>query len=83
MNLQADSRTGHSGQSGGVLETSSEGGVKGTAAESKNNNLDSSNDDLVRANTEQIPQNFSDSSIAKFSIESTGNLTGSKSNIFG
>ena len=37
----------------------------------------------MRANTEQIPQNFSDSSIAKFSIESTGNLTGSKSNIFG
>lgn len=37
----------------------------------------------MRAYTEQIPQNFSDSSITKISIESTGNMTGSKSGIFG
>ena len=37
----------------------------------------------MRANTEQIPQNFSDSSITKISIESGGNITDSKSGIFG
>ena len=55
-NLKVETRTGQSGGTGG-FETSSEGGVKGTAAgTSKNHNLDSSNDDqLMRANTEQIP----------------------------
>lgn len=84
-NLQVESRTGQSGGTAGGFETSSDGQVKGTAAgTSKNNNLDSSNDDqLMRANTEQIPQNFSDSSITKISIESGGNITGNKSGIFG
>lgn len=81
-NLKAEMRTGQSGGTGG-FETSSDGGVKGTATgTSKHNNLDSSNDDqLMRANTEQIPQNFSDTSITKISIESTGNA--SRSGIFG
>ena len=39
----------------------------------------------MRSNTEQIPPNFSDSSITKLSIESTGNMTGggNRSGMFG
>jgi len=82
MNLKAGgSGAGKSGGTGG-FDTSSDGGMKGTAAGTTNINnpdrpwMDTSNDDqLMRSNTEQLPmKNLSDSSITKKSIESGGIL---------